>query len=159
MSLHKSDIQILVPVLDLPREKARMMPYLAFCVNNTPILLFGHPDDPESTRKNKALVQNSAFLRALVMLGYKGKFCTATVDGCDLMWSGSTSLITLPRHETKTKDILGIVLNDPHMVIATICCISESIAKAFRPVIESEFQFMDKLITLDNANPGLSIIQ
>ncbi len=159
MALHKFDTQVLVPVLCLPQEKERMMPYLALCLNKAPFLLFGHPDDPESRRKKSALIQNAAFLRALVMLGYKGKFQTMIVDGADLIWSSSTSMITRPVHDTNTRDILGIIINDPHKVIATICCISESIAQAFRPLVKLEFQFIDKLIIMDDANPGLSIIQ
>ena len=159
MALHPFDTQILIPALCLPQEKARTMPYLALCVNGDPLLLFGHPDDPESNRKKLALIQTAAFLRMLVMLGYRGKYQTMIVDGADLIWSNSTSMITQPNHETNTRDTLGIILKDPHMIIATICCVSESIAKSFLPTIESKFQLIDKLIICDDANPGLSIIQ
>lgn len=149
----------LTPALHSPDESFRKIDHVAVFINEKPFLLCGNSENPVSRTKAVALVQNVAFLRTLSILGWKGIVSVGDILGCELDWSVPKTVILTTDQETKTRQIEAVFLLDPHMIIATLCCINDDFARIFRPDSAEWFKQFDNSVRILQANPGLSLVQ
>lgn len=149
----------LTSALHSPGESFRRIDHIAVFINEKPFLLCGNSENPVSRAKAVALVQNVAFLRTLSILGWKGIIRVGDISGCEVDWSAPKTVILTTDQETKTKQIEAVFLLDPHMTVATLCCVNDDFARIFKPDSAEWFKQFDSSVRILQANPGLSLVQ
>ena len=112
--------------------------HAAVFVDETPILLCGPVDDPESVQQVEALVANQQFQKALRAAGKIGELHGGNLSGSNFDWPDQIAAVTAKQsgEEVSTNDpgdgpIVAMVLDDPHHALTTLCCVNTSMARIF----------------------------
>lgn len=120
-----------------PSEAMRNTNHAAVFVGESPIILCGPSDDPESVIQADALAACVQFSKALHANGRAGEVHSGLVAGAHVNWQDNESAIissVTNQVEMGGGDdgaLIAIVLNDPGYALATFLCINTETARIF----------------------------
>lgn len=112
--------------------------HAAVFVNDSPVILTGPISDAESVRQADALSRSRVVQGLLAVAGKHGDVRSGAVNGAAIDWQDTAAaVVSKPAGQVEdgrgTGPLVAIVLDDPHLALATNLAINTSTARIFDP--------------------------
>lgn len=128
----------LTPGSYIPTLPVRQRKHVGVFVGDEPVVLCGPHHDETSVAQANALAASSLAKDSFRAAGHVGQVCTGVISGSRIKWEASMSAIVAKdagqfEDGTGVGELVAIVLNDPHIALATSLCVTTETARALDP--------------------------